>query len=133
MALGLRLFYVPAAIRGDKEPGKQFDTSNANRIEDNRMGIAPDGSADPNGEDFTWDGQGIGNCWEGNLTPEGVGITSTPGSLPTCAGGGSTSRTPDPVVSAQEVPCATWNPKDNPDPVGCAWFTTPPEPRPRSG
>jgi hypothetical protein len=26
------------------------------------------------------------------------------------------------------VPCATWHPVDNPDPPGCNWFTTPPEP-----
>jgi hypothetical protein len=30
--------------------------------------------------------------------------------------------------SAAEVPCAQWDPKTNPDPPGCTWFTTPPRP-----
>ena len=35
---GIRLFYVPASIRGDLDPAQQFDTSNGNRFEDNLMG-----------------------------------------------------------------------------------------------
>jgi hypothetical protein len=31
---GVRLFYVPAAVRGDLDPRSQFDTSNGNRFED---------------------------------------------------------------------------------------------------
>ncbi len=128
---GIRLFYVPAIIRGENDPAKQFDTSNGNRFEGNFMGMRPDGSADPNGVDFTWDEQGIGNCWEGNRTPEGVGITSDPRALPTCESGGSRSLVSNALKSAMEVPCATWDPRDNPDPPGCTWFTTPPEPQPR--
>ena len=126
---GLRLFYVPAAIRGEAEPEKQLDTSNANRIVDNLFGVAPDGFRAPNGEDVTWDSQGIGNCWEDNRTAPGVGLTSTPDHLPRCDGGGSSSPVPNPVVSAGEVPCATWDPHDNPDPIGCTWFTTPRRPQ----
>jgi hypothetical protein len=126
---GVRLFYVPAAVRGDLDPRRQFDTSNGNRFEDNRMGLTPAGRADPNGSDFTWDEQGIGNCWQGNRSPKGRAITSDPASLPTCDSGGSKSVVPNLLKAAAEVPCASWNPRTNPDPPGCAWFITPPEPR----
>ncbi len=128
---GVRLFYVPAAIRGDLNPANQFDTSNGNRFVANFMGQAPDGSADPNGQDFTWDEQGIGNCWQGNVTPPGVALTSDPAALPSCDAGGSQLPTPNPLKAALEVPCSSWNPATNPDPPGCSWFRTPREPRPR--
>ena len=127
---GLRLFYVPAAIRGEIDLAKQFDTSNANAVVDNLFGVASDGSRAPNGEDVTWDAQGIGNCWQANRTAPGVGLTSSPSRLPGCASGGSTSLLPNPLASAAEVPCASWDPDDNPAPLGCTWFTTPPPPRP---
>jgi hypothetical protein len=34
----------------------------------NTMDQAPDGSTKPNGIDFWWDGEGIGNCWQ-NTSP----------------------------------------------------------------
>ena len=40
---------------------------------------APAASAQPNGIDFFWDEQGIGNCWRGNQAPGGK-ITSDPAS-----------------------------------------------------
>ena len=126
---GIRLFYVPAAIRGEFDPAKQFDTSNGNRFTGNSMGMTPAGATDPNGDDFTWDEQGIGNCWQDNKAPGGRAITSDPVALPNCASGGSRLQLPNPLKAAAEVPCATWNPRDNPDPPGCTWFITPPEPR----
>ncbi len=126
---GVRLFWVPASIRGDADPAKQYDTSNGNRFTRNVMGVAPSSKRDPNGEDFFWDEQGFRNCWEGNRAAKGRRITSDPAKLPTCASGGSRSRDSNINKSIAEVPCGSWNPRTNPDPPGCTWFKTPPEPR----
>ena len=42
----MRLFWVPATLRGDNDPSHQSDTSNGNRTTQNSFGIAPDGSGD---------------------------------------------------------------------------------------
>jgi hypothetical protein len=123
---GYRLFWVPAVVRGETpadEPGRQFDTSNGNRITGNSFGVAPDGRKLPNGVDVFWDEQGVGNCWEANGR-----ISSDPASLPDCATG-SKNPAGNPAKLAREAACATWDPKDNPDPPGCDWFTTPPRPQ----
>jgi hypothetical protein len=135
---GAKLFWVPAAIR-DEFDVSQFDTSNANRFVDNGLGANPDGLAQPNGVDFWWDEQGIGNCWQGNVPVEGAEVTSNQLvlpqhlllGLPDCDGGGSLLPTGDPVKSALLVPCATFDREDDPDPVGCDWFDEqqPPEGR----
>ena len=125
---GMRLFWVPATLRGDNDPSDQNDTSNGNRITGNSFGIAPDGSAAPNGQDVLWDEQGVGNCWEGNQTATGKPLTSDPPSLPDCASGGSSSPVSNAVKTAAEAPCVQWNPRTNPDPPGCSWFTSPPRP-----
>jgi hypothetical protein len=127
---GIRLFYVPATIRGENEPEKQNDTSNGNKFRNNVLGIAGDGKAAPNGVDLVWDEQGIGNCWEGNRAHADRGLTSQPARMPTCGNGGSTSPAPNAETAGREVPCATWNPRSNPDPPGCTWFTTPERPKP---
>ena len=126
---GIRLFWVPAAVRGENDPAQQFDTSNGNQFTGNRFGLAPDGRPDRNGTDVYWDAQGVGNCWEGNEGAEDGAISSDPASLPDCASGGSKSQAGDATKTAREVPCATWHPRDNPDPPGCTWFTVPPEPK----
>ena len=66
---GVKLLFVPAAFRG--EPDKGIDTSFDNRFADNKMGVRPDGTRDPNGNDFWWDEEGSGNCWSGNVGPAG--------------------------------------------------------------
>jgi len=128
---GVLLLYVPASVRGDNEPEKQFDTSNGNRFTGNRMGIRPDGSRDPNGVDFYWDEQGRGNCWQDNRGIENGQTRDNPRTLPTCDDqvNQTVQRPVNATKSAQEAPCATWNPKDNQFPPGCDWFTTPAEPR----
>jgi hypothetical protein len=129
---GYRLFWVPAVVRGEvptDQPGRQFDTSNHNQITDNRFGVAPDGTKMPNGVDVYWDEQGIGNCFERNHgLGAGGSITSDPASPPSCKTGGSKSTTGNSAKLALEATCATWDPKDNPDPPGCTWFTTPKRP-----
>src|SRR5215217_2609043 len=79
---GVRLFYVPASVRGETDPAKQFDTSNGNKFVGNQMGLGGDNRRAPNGIDFYWDEQGVGNCWIGNQAPGGR-ITSDPPRLPT--------------------------------------------------
>jgi hypothetical protein len=125
---GMRLFWVPATLRGDNDPDHQADTSNGNRIVNNRFGIAPGGASLPNGTDVFWDEQGIGNCWDGNATAPGKTLTSDPILLPDCKSGGSISPVSNPSKTAADAPCVQWNPRTNPDPPGCAWFTTPPRP-----
>ncbi len=125
---GYRLFWVPGAVRGDQSPGAQRDTSHGNRITGNVFGIAPDGTKLPNGVDVFWDEQGDRNCWEGN-TGIGGKLTADPDPLPTCASGGSAGAVSNPEKIGPEVPCATWHPRDNPDPPGCTWFDTPPRPK----
>ena len=127
---GYRLFWVPGAVRGDNSQEAQRDTSHNNLIQNNLFGKAPNGDVMPNGVDVYWDEQGDGNCWAGN---GGIGadgkITSDPATLPTCASGGSKGAVSRPDKITAEVPCATWHPKDNPDPPGCSWFDTPPKPQ----
>jgi hypothetical protein len=125
---GVRLFWVPATLRGDNDPEHQADTSNGNRFVNNTFGIAPDGTSLPNGEDVFWDEQGMGNCWEDNATAPGRSLTSNPMPLPDCKSGGSNSPVSNPAKTAADAPCVNWNPRTNPDPPGCAWFTTPPRP-----
>jgi hypothetical protein len=130
---GAGVIGVPAAIRGDSDPSHQTDTSLGNQFLNNQMGMRPDGSAAPNGVDFYWDGEGSGNCWQGNTSKSGPGRQSNlgnlapPGSLPGCPGSAVYSPN-NPAVSSTLVPCTAWDPKNNPRPVACDWFDTPPKP-----
>lgn len=123
---GFKLFYVPANFRG--EPEKGIDTSFDNRFEGNRMGTRPDGTRDPNGNDFWWDEEGSGNCWTANTGPGGAPPTSN-SPLPDCPGSPVFSPG-NPDKTASQAPCAAWDPQDEDlqDPPGCDWFTRPPEP-----
>jgi len=127
---GVMLFWVPAALRGENGPQAQFDTSNGNHFVNNRLGRHPKGLRQPNGVDFWWDEQGVGNCWEGNVPFTGA-VTSNvllPTGLPTCSGGGSLSPVGNAVKSATLVPCSEYNREDNPAPSGCDWFDDPAAP-----
>jgi hypothetical protein len=123
---GVLLLTVPAALRGDHDPAHQQDTSNQNRFLDNVMGRKPDGSAAPNGLEFKWDGGGQGNCFQGNTLASGKG--SDPATLPDCASASPVWLPPNPATLAPQVPCTAWDPYQDPQPVGCDWFTTPPKP-----
>ncbi|MGH2789119.1 MAG: right-handed parallel beta-helix repeat-containing protein [Actinomycetota bacterium] len=121
---GTMLFWVPAAVRGENDPDKQYDTSHFNRYIVNRMGVSPAGRGLPNGTDFWWDEEGAGNCWERNRSPGGV--TSDPATLPDC------DQTPvfSPGNSDKQgflAPCATWS-RENYDPPGCDWTQRPDRP-----
>jgi len=69
---GAMLFWVPGAIREDFAPSAQYDTSNGNHFKNNRMGFHPSGVTQPNGIDFSWDEQGVGNCWQDNVSSTGT-------------------------------------------------------------
>ena len=122
---GVLLLTVPASIRSDNDPSHQQDTSNGNMFIDNAMGKAPDGSRKPNGLEFEWDGGGQGNCFQGNEMVSGHG--SDPSVLPACPGS-PVYLPPNPAVTASQVPCTAWDPYQNPEPLACNWFTTPPKP-----
>jgi len=122
---GVKLAWMPAAARGLLDPTRQFDTSNGNRFEDNRLGVHLDGAPAANGVDVAWDGEGAGNCWSGDTGPAGAAPTSDRPVLPPCPRG-SLFGMGDPTVQALEVPCAAWNPEHDPDPPGCDWFAAPP-------
>jgi hypothetical protein len=138
---GVMQFWVPSAIRDEFED--QFDTSNHNHYVDNRMAGGPDGLLQPNGVDFWWDEQGVGNCWQGNSSAAGEVTTNAtvPGDttggqvpftgFPDCDSGGSVMPVGSVVKSAQLVPCATYDREDNPAPPGCDWFDSPEAPADR--
>lgn len=124
---GIQLFGVPAALRGDTDPTRQFDTSNGNRFLGNVMGADPSGTRLPNGRDFVWDSQGSGNCFEENQLRSGAGHESVPAQLPGCPG--SPIQLPANIaVLAPMLSCAAWDPNKMPTPPGCDWFTTPKRP-----
>ena len=112
---GVRLFWSPAAARGQRDPARQFDTSNGNRFLDNRLGVHADGTPAPNGADVTWDGEGAGNCWSPNTGQA---------ALPACPGGSLFSMG-DAAAQAREAPCSAWDPVADPEPVGCDWPAVP--------
>jgi hypothetical protein len=154
---GTSLHWVPAALRGEEDPARTYDTSANNRYARNCMSTRPididdvdfsvcEGPPDLNGVDFWWDEEEgndcdeeqpgcvdtdsqFGNCWTGNLGFDGQAFTSDPPALilPNCPGL-DFFRPGNSAKQAMLVPCATWHPIDNPDPPGCNWFTTPPEP-----
>jgi hypothetical protein len=139
---GAMLFWVPSAIRDEFDD--QFDTSNHNHYIGNRMAAHPDGLVQPNGVDFWWDEQGVGNCWQDNTSaagevttnatvPVGDGEGEDPPftGFPDCDSGGSVFPVGSVVKSAGLVPCATYDREDNPEPTGCDWFDSPEVPEGR--
>lgn len=130
-------FNVPALLREETDPARQFDTSHHNQWRDNNLGRAPEGWVQPAGEhDFWWDDQGEGNCWQGNEAARGEITSNAPHlqpsstELPDCDGGGSQAAAeelaiPNAAKSAQIAPCAEFDPSDNPHPTGCPWMDDP--------
>jgi hypothetical protein len=129
---GAMLFWVPGAIREDYAPDAQYDTSNGNWYKNNRLGFHPSGVVQPNGVDFSWDEQGVGNCWEGNVSATGeVTDDSEVIQPPTCSSGGSLSPIGNLKKTALNAPCAEYDRDDNPAPPGCTWFDDPVRPAAR--
>jgi Right handed beta helix region len=149
---GTMVFSVPDAFvcgdnpvaGGNQQHGcdeSEVNTSFDNEHRDNVMGIAPDGTKDPNGLDFWWDqfAGNTGNCWVDNVGIDGdrdslttdpplfpVPGTSTPQFLPEdCATSNGTS---DPPAESELLDCFVAFTTETE--TACTWFTTPPEPQP---
>ena len=128
---GIKLLWVPANFRGESDAANEVDTSFSNTFANNHMGVRPDGTRDLNGNDFWWDEEGKGNCWDGNVGPGGSDVTSNVlGGLPRCPGAAAVSLGRADKTASQ-VSCSQWNPQDDQmrDPPGCDWFIVPPEPQ----
>ncbi|WP_370326988.1 cell wall-binding repeat-containing protein [Euzebya sp.] len=133
-------FFVPATLRGEDDPLLQFDTSNFNTWRENAYGINPNGLAQPNGTDMVWDGEGEGNCWEGNTgvdgeatsaVGDGSGTAQVPGiPLPSDCDN-RPPFTPGPGILAAAT-CAEYDRDDMPNPPLCNWFSTPEPPAGRA-
>jgi hypothetical protein len=112
----------------------KFSTSYDNQFYGNVMGVAPDGSVQPNGTDFWWDNYptNTGNCWYQNRPAPGKSITTSPSNLPNCSDGkdpSSSMGTGDPANEGELAGCllaiesgAGYNP------TLCPWFEQPPKP-----
>jgi hypothetical protein len=96
---GVMLFAAPDAmvcgpVIGSTTPvpgceDLKVSTSYNNHFSANVMGVAPGGAVKRNGVDFWWDAfpGNTGNCWFGNRAAPGRAVTTSPASLPDCAGG----------------------------------------------
>jgi hypothetical protein len=109
-------------------------TSYDDKWHDNVMGIAPDGSYQPNGTDFWWDSfpGNTGNCWFDNTTAANHSITTSPDPLPDCNGGKDPSSSVG-TGSANEAElgqCLVGFSAVGYDPSACPWFKTPAKPGP---
>ncbi|RFU87270.1 hypothetical protein DY218_07880 [Streptomyces triticagri] len=119
---GFFLSAVPAFIRGESAWSKQTDTSHHNRYADNRLGTDRAGREKPNRTDVWWDGQGEGNCWQGDTG------ASTPRTLPTCGerrgdvSGGTDRLAGEPAKLAQLLVCADYDVQARRLPAGCDWY-----------
>ena len=118
---GFLQLWVPGFVRNDLGLAAQFETSHHNRYLSNRLGAAPDGSRQPNGVDFWWDGQGRGNCWQG-------GASSDPLRLPGCSEPGPARLVAPPATVVDGLICTSYSRADAYIPAFCAWYQTPPEP-----
>ncbi|MGY3335422.1 hypothetical protein ACVW0K_001521 [Streptomyces filamentosus] len=119
---GFYLNAVPAFIRGESAWSEQTDTSHHNRYANNRLGTDKAGNHRPNRTDVWWDGQGRGNCWQGDTG------ASSPRALPVCGAArgevsGATARlVGEPVKLAQLLVCADYNVQARRLPAGCDWY-----------
>lgn len=142
---GAGLAYVGTFVRGNDDTGQSspyadYDVNHDNRFTGNRMGVRPDGTRDPNGTDFLWDGEGRGNCWGANTGPDGakptVDTRESLRSMPECPEG-STFHPGDAGFQAREFTCLTWDPNDYDTYPPCGapgrpeenWWALPAEPR----
>jgi Right handed beta helix region len=123
---GTMLIHVPDSV-SDERMLSADSTSHRNRYHDNVMGIAPDGSKQPNGVDFWWDEAPAqhDNCWFDN----GEVTTDPPAPLmPSDCHNTSVGVTYPGKLSGELGPCAGSITNDSYDPTLCPWFTSPEKP-----
>ncbi|HEY1591774.1 MAG TPA: right-handed parallel beta-helix repeat-containing protein [Solirubrobacteraceae bacterium] len=143
---GAMLFAVPdATVCGPAPVGssipvpgcdpKKFSTSYNDRFYGNVMGVAPNGTVEPNGTDFWWDAYATntGNCWYGNTAAPGRSVTTSPSGLPGCDGGAqpwTSTGTGDPQNEGELLSCfAAIEAGGGYNPATCPWFATPAKPQ----
>ncbi len=113
-------------------------TSYNNQFYGNVMGVAPDGSKQPNGTDFWWDDftGNTGNCWHDNTGVNGdrASVTSTPPQAPLAGQSlpgflpekcSSSTGTGGPAQEAELLNCFA---DITADTSTCDWFATPAKP-----
>lgn len=142
---GTMVFAVPDALvcgpatdneQAGCDPAKT-STSHYNRQYANLLGVAPDGSKQPNGTDFWWDQfpGNSGNCWFQNTSL--AAITSSPGSLPNCDNGrnpalsigtGNVANEGELLSCFLAFATGDFDPERSP----CPWFDSPPKPGSRA-
>lgn len=122
---GVMLAWVPGALRNDFAIEAQTDTSHSNEFRSNRFGVEASNASRPNGLDVWWDDQGLGNCWQDNVTEGQHLSTNARGRLPNCDTGGSRQLIGSVSKTGVVLPCARYNRRTQPDPVGCRWLTSP--------
>ena len=127
---GAMLFALPTDWAGDYysgPPNAGQSTSYNNRYTRNVMGIAPDGTAMPNGIDFWWDSfpGTTGNRWCDN-TGVGGKVTSDPAALPGCDG--PSVGTGDPDNMAEFYGCGALLLTSGPGDPTCEWWRSPTAP-----
>lgn len=141
---GTMLFSAPDAVIcgpgiGTPVPGcdpSKVSTSYNNLFYGNTMGVAPDGSSQPNGTDFWWDSYpaNTGNCWYDNHAAPGHSVTTSPSPLPDCAGGtkpASSVGTGSPQNEGELTACLAGfqvSGYPNGNSTSCTWTQTPGEP-----
>ncbi|HEX8122831.1 MAG TPA: right-handed parallel beta-helix repeat-containing protein [Solirubrobacteraceae bacterium] len=145
---GTMLFSVPDQLvcgegnGGNQQAGCDPDgqtTSFYNSHYDNKMGVRPDGTADPNGTDFWWDPYPgtIGNCWWDNVPAKGEKITESGGPLPNCDNGTHPEKSVgqgNPAQTGELLSCvAAFESRTFDENSPCPWFKTPLEPQPKGG
>jgi hypothetical protein len=115
-------------------------TSYRNRFHGNKMGVAPNGSVQPNGVDFWWDQGGISadptlntaNCWFDNTGTDGTaasvtGVPSPSGAPPNNLPADCNNSPSVGALNGQVAELLTCSTVPEGDP-SCPWFTTPPKP-----
>lgn len=127
---GTMQFWVPAPLRDEYDPTKLYDTSHGNRVFANVLGFKPDGTVAHNGMDHWWDDQGIGNCWENNVSSRGKATNNFLIDPGPCAGGGSRLLPGLTVKDAGFLTCSQYNRSDPlwRHPPLCQWFDGPSKP-----
>jgi hypothetical protein len=128
----------PSELAGCDPTHVPPSTSYNNEYRGNVMGVAPDGSKQPNGTDFWWDDYAgnTGNCWHDNTGKNGdrASLTATP-PLGPVAGQSAPGFLPEDCGTsvgtggaAQETELLTCFADISFDSGTCDWFTTPAKP-----
>ena len=125
---GVRLFWVPAAIRGENDPAKQFDTSNGNRFIGNQMGVGAGRQAHAQRRRLLLGRAGHRQLLAGQRRARRQGHERPRDRCPPCPTRLAVPARPTRPRPPPRRPAPRGTRTTQPDPPGCTWFTTPPKP-----